>query len=96
MVSGNYKVNCDKLKHLNLREQVLMYITDPFGRRKPTAARHLRELGDYDSRVHSLPARWFSSLRAKSLSEEQTKETEEVVAKYYFFRMFSKLHMSVL
>lgn len=31
-----------------------MYITDPFGRRKPTAARHLRELGDYDSRVHYL------------------------------------------
>lgn len=31
-----------------------MYIKDPFARRKPTAARHLRELDNYDNRVHYL------------------------------------------
>lgn len=54
-----------------------MYIKDPFARRKPTAARHLRELDNYDNWVHYL-------LVGLPLSEEQTKETENVAAKYYF------------
>ena len=41
--SGNYKVNSDKLKHLNLTGQVLMYITDSFARRKPIQLRAIPE-----------------------------------------------------
>ena len=38
---------------------------------------------------------WSSSLRAKSVSEEQTKETEEVVAKYYFFLDEDSIYLRV-